>query len=225
MCMIKAVFFDLDDTLHNTTRLATLARRAAVQAMTDKGLALKPDVAFLRLSEVIKRRGSNHPHHFDLLVEEVMGEKNDKIVAAGIIAYHNTKFANMAPYRDSVPSLIELKQRGLSLNVITNGRSVKQWEKILRLGLEAFFDHVVISEKVGHSKPGQEIYRIALNLARCEPEEALFVDNSPECVRGAKEVGMHTVLMDRTQTGTLTDATDYILSDLSTLARVIETIK
>jgi putative hydrolase of the HAD superfamily len=141
--------------------------------MTDKGLALTPDVAFLRLSEVIKRRGSNHPHHFDLLVEEVMGEKNDKIVAAGIIAYHNTKFANMAPYRDSVPSLIELKQMGLSLNVITNGRSVKQWEKILRLGLEAFFDHVVISEKVGHSKPGQEIYRIALNLRRCEPDEAL----------------------------------------------------
>jgi putative hydrolase of the HAD superfamily len=223
--MIKAVFFDLDDTLHNTTRLAKLARRAAMQAMTDKGLPLSPDEASLTLMNIIKSRGSNYPHHFDILVEEAMGEKNDKIVAAGIIAYHNTKFANMAPYRDCIPTLIRLKQMGLSLNVITNGRSIKQWEKILRLGLEAFFDHVVISENVGHSKPNPEIYQIALSLARCSPDEALFVDNSPDCIRGAKDVGMTTVLMDRTQTDTITSSSDFVMSSLTSLPALIESLK
>ena len=223
--MIKAVFFDLDDTLHNTTRLAKLARRAAMQAMTDKGLPMSADDASIALMGIIRTRGSNYPHHFDILVEEAMGEKNDKIVAAGIIAYHNTKFANMSPYRDSTPTLIRLKQMGLSLNIITNGRSIKQWEKILRLGLEAFFDHVIISENVGHSKPTPEIYTIALSLARCEPEEALFVDNSAECIKGAKDVGMTTVLMDRTHTDTITSSSDYVLTELTSLPALIETLK
>lgn len=223
--MIKAVFFDLDDTLHNTTRLAKLARRAAMQAMTDKGLPLSADEASIALMDIIKTWGSNYPHHFEILVEEATGEQNDKIVAAGIIAYHNTKFANMSPYRDCIPTLIRLRQMGLSLNIITNGRSIKQWEKILRLGLEAFFDHVIISENVGHSKPSPEIYQIALSLARCEPGEALFVDNSLECVSGAKEVGMVTVLMDRTQTDTITSSTDYVLSELTPLPTIIESLK
>ncbi len=223
--MIKAVFFDLDDTLHNTTRLAKLARRAAMQAMTDKGLPMSADDASIALVNILKTRGSNYPHHFDILVEETMGEKNDKIVAAGIIAYHNTKFANMSPYRDSIPTLIKLKQMGLSLNIITNGRSIKQWEKIIRLGLEAFFDHVVISENVGHSKPAPEIYNIALSLARCESEEALFIDNSTECIKGAKDIGMATVLMDRTHTDTMSSSSDYILTELTSLPALIETIK
>jgi len=195
--MITNVFFDLDDTLYDTTRLANLARRAAVHSMINRGLPMVHEDALARLKEIIREKGSNFSNHFDILVEESTGEKNNKLVSAGIIGYHNSKFANIMPFDDTMSTLIDLRRRGLTLNVISNGRAVKQWEKIIRLGLEAFFKNVIISEEVGFSKPDGKIYEIAMDEAKCAPEESLFVDNDIVSILGARKMGINTILMNR----------------------------
>ncbi|HOP08898.1 MAG TPA: TIGR02253 family HAD-type hydrolase [Candidatus Methanofastidiosa archaeon] len=222
--MIKTVFFDLDDTLYNTTRLARLARHAAIHSMISKGLPLGLDKGYSRLMKIISETGSNASNHFDLLVEETLGRKDYKIVSAGIIGYHNTKFANITPFDDTISTLIELKKMGLSLNIISNGRAVKQWEKILRLGLEAFFDNVIISEEVGAKKPEREIYVIAMEVAGSEPGESVFIDNDKECILGARDVGMHTVLMDRVEKNIEPSVYDHMIDSLSDLVPLLKKI-
>jgi epoxide hydrolase-like predicted phosphatase len=55
------------------------------------------------------------------------------------------------------------------------------------------FDQIVISAEVGVTKPDPEIYRIALRRLAVKPQEAVFVDDFPENVEGAREVGMQAI--------------------------------
>ena len=53
--MTKAVFFDIDDTLVDTSSFADLARHAAIESMCNNGLPLEPDEAYDLLKDIIKR--------------------------------------------------------------------------------------------------------------------------------------------------------------------------
>jgi HAD superfamily hydrolase (TIGR01509 family) len=52
------------------------------------------------------------------------------------------------------------------------------------------FDAVVISGQVGMRKPEPEIFQHTLNLVGSKPADAVFVDDTPEHVRAAVELGM-----------------------------------
>lgn len=195
--MIKSVVFDLDDTLYNSTALSESARRAALKAMINEGLDIDLKKGYEDLMRIVKRYGSNYSEHFNRFLEEKLGYVDYKFLASGVIAYHNTKFAYIRPFDDTIPTLIELVKRKKKLGIVTNGVSVKQWEKILRLGLEHFFEFVIISSEVKYEKPSSKIYEIALERLDLPPEEVLMADNKIEDLKGAKDVGMKTVLIAR----------------------------
>jgi len=195
--MIKSVVFDLDDTLYNSTALSESARKSALKAMVNEGLDIDLKKGYEDLMRIVKRYGSNYSEHFNRFLEEKLGYVDYKFLASGVIAYHNTKFAYIRPFDDTVPTLIKLVKRKKKLGIVTNGVPVKQWEKILRLGLEHFFEFVIISSEVKYEKPSPKIYEIALERLDLPPEEALMVDNKIEDLKGAKNVGMKTVLIAR----------------------------
>ncbi len=55
------------------------------------------------------------------------------------------------------------------------------------------FDHMIISAEVGRVKPDPEIYRLALEALNVAPQEAVFVDDFPENVAGARQVGLAAI--------------------------------
>lgn len=55
------------------------------------------------------------------------------------------------------------------------------------------FDEIVISAEVGVAKPDPQIYHIALQRLGVAPAEAVFVDDFPENIAGARAVGMHAI--------------------------------
>ena len=56
-----------------------------------------------------------------------------------------------------------------------------------------YFDGIIISSEVGMMKPDPQIYHLTAERLGVSLEEALFVDDFSENIRGAKKVGMQTL--------------------------------
>lgn len=198
---LSAVLFDIDDTLFPTTEFSRQARRNAVRAMIEAGVDLPEDVMLRELDEVIAEFSSNYDRHFDKLLQRLrppnLARLNQAIVvAAGVAAYHDTKFHGIEPYPDVPPLLEDLDEAGIRLGVITHGLAVKQAEKLVRLGLVDLFhpQAIFISEQIGVSKPNPKLYQIALKDMALEPSSAMYVGDNPEHdIAPPKSIGMITV--------------------------------
>ena len=195
--MSKAVFFDIDDTLYDTSGFAKLARKAAINVMIDAGLPLSSDEAYKLLRKIIKQKGSNYDKHFNVLTRHVFGEEKPLLIALGMITYHNVKFALLRLFPETIPTLIYLKSQGYHLGVISNGITIKQWEKLIRLGLHHFFDEVTTSEEVGVEKPDVKIFEQALSRMGCKAENSIMIGNKfSEDIKGAINSGMDAILVN-----------------------------
>lgn len=195
--MNKAVFFDIDDTLYDTSGFAKLARKAAINVMIDAGLPLSSDDAYKMLREIIKEKGSNYDKHFNVLTKRVFGEEKPLLIALGMITYHNVKFALLRLFPETMSTLIYLKSKGYHLGVISNGITIKQWEKLIRLGLHHFFDEVITSEEAGAEKPDEKIFQQALEKMNCKAEKSIMIGNKfSEDIIGALNIGMNAILVN-----------------------------
>ena len=202
MAGIEAVFFDIDDTLCATTEFALRARRNAVRAMIAAGVDADEELVWRELVEVITEFSSNYEHHYDKLLlrlprESVAHVNRALVVAAGVAAYHDTKFRELAPYPGVVELLSELRALEIRLGVITHGLTIKQAEKLVRLGLVPYLDKdsIFISDQIGIAKPNPKLYQTALRTHGLEPRAAMYVgDNARNDVAPPKSLGMVTVL-------------------------------
>ncbi|AXV38444.1 MAG: TIGR02253 family HAD-type hydrolase [Methanobacteriaceae archaeon] len=204
--MFKGVLFDIDDTLYDTSGFAKLARKAALNVMIEGGLPLDSNDAYIHLRKIIKEKGSNYDKHFNVLTREVLGEENPLLIALGMITYHNVKFALLRPFPETTSTLLYLNKKGYHLGVVSNGITIKQWEKLIRLGLYHFFDEVVTSQAAGVEKPDPQIFELALNRMGCKSSKSIMVGNKfSEDIIGAINAGMSTILVNSKLTATEKD--------------------
>lgn len=99
-------------------------------------------------------------------------------------------------YEDASPLLRLLRRRGLRTAIVSNC-ACQTAACVAHLGLARAVDTVVLSCDVGVLKPDPTIFRIALERLGVPPADALFVDDRPENLDGAREIGMRTVLIAR----------------------------
>lgn len=198
---LRAVLFDIDDTLYPSSVYAANARRRAVEAMVRAGLEVPVDVALAELMEVVREFTSNYGQHFDKLVRRLAhrlrpGVQEAIVVAAGVVAYHGAK-EELAPFPDAVRALEALQRSALLRGVLTNGFTAKQAEKLVRLGLHEMFspNAIFISESVGIAKPHPKIFEIACDSLGVSPRETLYVGDHPrKDIDPAHEAGLLTCL-------------------------------
>ena len=63
-----------------------------------------------------------------------------------------------------------------------------------------FFDKVYLSHRVGLRKPGREIFQRILDENNLKPEDTLFIDDSPQHIATAKELGIQTIYLEKGMT-------------------------
>ncbi|MFT7486216.1 MAG: putative hydrolase of the HAD superfamily [Candidatus Paceibacteria bacterium] len=232
MALLDAIFFDIDDTLFPTTEFAQRARWNAVKAMVAAGLDRPEQEVYDELCEVISEFTSNYGRHYDHLLKRlgpdaVKGINPALVVAAGVAAYHDTKFREIAPFDDVMPLLKDLHGTGMLVGIITHGWTAKQAEKLLRLQILPYLDGdaIYISEQVGISKPNPKLYTHALARHELEPGRVMYVGDNPEHdIAPPRKLGMVTTWSSRAARRTLTEAgvvADHSVSSFEQLRIVL----
>ncbi len=146
---------------------------------------------------------TDHPWHRLERGEIPVTEARDLIVAASIAdgGPEIDPFVLLAELsgseiRDDVVGFCrEVRDGGRSTGLLTN--NAKEFETFWRplLPLDELFDDVVDSSAVGLRKPDPRIYELALSRLGVAASEAVFVDDAPGNVDGARAVGMQAVLI------------------------------
>lgn len=221
---LDAIFFDIDDTLFSTSVFADKARRAAVEAMVRHGLRATVDDCLREMTEVVSEFTSNYPSHFDKMLQRLPpsareGINPDILVAAGIVAYHETKWHELKVYDDVYEVLQWLSSRaGLVRGIISSGLGIKQAEKVIRLRVYQFItpNAIYFTEQVGINKPNPKLYRRVLQDLGLSPARSMYVgDNPTNDIDPAHEVGMITVHNRRSGRHSTTPGRtkpDYVIS-------------
>ena len=103
----------------------------------------------------------------------------------------------LAPFDDSIPTLEALRERGVTVGMISN--IDQPGDKLASsVGLAEHLDLVVTSAEAGVEKPNPAIFWAALERAGAEPGEAMHVGDQPASdVAGAVRAGIAPVLLDR----------------------------
>ena len=90
----------------------------------------------------------------------------------------------------------QLHAAGIRLALLSNMPVELKDYLVATLDLFSRFDHLVFSCDVRRVKPEPEIYQHCLSLLGLSPKEVLFLDDKPENVKGASNLGIPSLLFD-----------------------------
>jgi HAD superfamily hydrolase (TIGR02253 family) len=222
--MLKAIIFDLDNTLVDFMLMKKQAVDAAINAMRDAGLKLSTDEIRQRIDQIYKERGIEFQSVFDELLYREFSKVDHKILSAGVIAYRRAREAALVPYPHVTMTLIKLSKMQLKLGVVSDAPGKEAWLRLCYLNFHHLFDAVVTFDDTGVRKPNPEPFRKVLEMLQIEPGEALMVgDWAERDVLGAAQVGMKTVFARYGNTfGTEVSNANYDIDDIT---QVIDIVK
>ncbi len=224
--MIKAIVFDLDNTLVDFMQMKRQAIDAAIRAMIDAGLGLTFAEASKKIDHIYKERGIEFQQVFDTLLYDESNKIDHKILAAGIVAYRRAREAALVPYPHVFMTLVQLVKRGIKLAVVSDAPSREAWLRLTYLNLHHLFDVVLTHEDTGEYKPSPVPFQTALEQLRVDASEALMIgDWAERDMVGAAKVGMKTVFARYGDTfGTEHSGADYEINDIQGLIKIVDEV-
>ena len=220
---VKTVLFDLGGTLVRTTEIPHVMKRILKHRGINRSLeeitqAWKEAEKGLNFRDLTK------------LLDEFWVQWNERILSnlqvntdtralAEYIATHWWNYSNVTLYPDAEKTLPQLKERGLKTGLITNGLQSDVNEILPKVGLQNFFDIVVVIDTLRKMKPDSEVFHHALKQLQTAPSEAIFVGDEIEAdYKGAQRSGLIAYLIDRN--GKVHDKSVYKISRLDDLFKL-----
>ncbi|MFQ5761685.1 MAG: HAD-IA family hydrolase [Candidatus Bathyarchaeia archaeon] len=226
---VRAIVFDLDNTLMDFMKMKESAIDGALDAMIDAGLRMEKKKALAVMNSLFDKYGIEHQHIFNVFLEEVTGSVDNRILAAGVVAYRRVKEGYVQPYPNVTATLLELLRRGYKLGIISDAPSFQAWTRLAGMNLHHFFrsEHVVTLDDTGVRKPDELPFKAAMDKLRLNPEEMLFVgDDLSRDIAGAKGFRIITALAQygcwkNQESCGPEEAPDFILNDISELLTLL----
>jgi len=185
--MIKAVLFDLDDTLFDHQHCARTAledvrsSHECFAPMTADALArahagileeLHQQVMVGRLDLDVART-----ERFRRLFATAGVDAPDSLALSAAATYRHRYLAERRASRGAAALLKKVRERA-RVGIVSNNLLEEQQDKLRCCDLDQYVDALVVSEETGMSKPDPRIFQIALERLGCRPEEAVMIGDS-----------------------------------------------
>jgi len=215
------ILFDIDDTLFPSTEFSALARKNALTAMIRTGIDLDYETLRTELQSVIKEKGSNYQYHFSDLCLRLKIKQPARYVAAAVAAYHDTK-TSIQPYPKVPSTLQKLKEQGHKLFVATHGSSIKQWDKLIRLGIARYFDDVFVTEDFQTNKDEIFFRKIIERLGADASQCVMLGDREALDIKPAKAVGMKTIRILQGKEKDIPSAADHTINKIEEILDIMQ---
>lgn len=219
MKQIKAVLFDLDQTLLNRTE--TLRR------------FLNWQINFYQLVPAVYK--DQFIHRF--LELDANGSVWKDVVYTQLIQEFTIRHYSMAQllqcyiqelnkfsveFEGVTAAVSELYQSGYQIGLISNGKNPFQEHNFQALGLSAFFSVILVSDAVGLRKPDSAIFHKACQQLQRSAEQCVFVgDNDIADIQGANRAGLKSIFFHPDPTVHSSDA-DLNMHHFSELSALID---
>ncbi len=190
---MKAIIFDLDDTLYDCTgSLLEASRKRAARAMVNAGLPCTEEEAYILQKELSEKHGPYCPVFNEISNKFNMGHE---LVRSALKAYNSNEVTDIQLFPDVVPTLKKLAQEKYKLFLLTTGIYERQYKKIELLNLEPYFDEIIINDQeVGLLM--EDSFEAIVRKYSLSPQNVVVVgDRVRGELRIAKSKGMVTVQM------------------------------
>jgi putative hydrolase of the HAD superfamily len=200
---LKAVLFDLDNTLYHWDPCDLRGREAAYAVLRQEAdlsferFMVLHDEARDHLKKHLHGQSSNHNRvlFFKYMTDKLASQPRPGLVLAMHQQYWDAFFSVMQPHPDALPVLEQLRSL-YKMALVSNHVAQPQLEKIVRLGFAPFFDLLITSEEAGVEKPNQRIFDLTLRQLSVPAHAAVMIgDNPPGDIEGAHRAGLHSIYM------------------------------
>lgn len=178
--MIKAVVFDLDDTLFPEMEYVKSGFRAVADFLireTNKDY----------YEELIKLFEKDKKDVFDRLIKN----NGIKIEVKELIDIYRNQKPTIRFYDDVLPFVNELKAKGIKTGIITDGRPEGQRAKLEALKCYSIFDKIIITDELGgieYRKPHPLSYEKMAESLNVNYDEMMYIGDNPSKDFGISEV-------------------------------------
>ena len=175
--MVKAVVFDLDDTLISEKEYIKSGYRHIAGIIEDR-LAMDKNQVFDDLMSLFKVSPLNV---FNRLYDKYQIEYSKEMIL-DLVKEYRGHFPDIQFYDDVLPCLSELKRSGLKVGIITDGYAIAQRQKLKAIQADEYFDEVIVTDELGREywKPHPKAFELMKEKFRVNFDEMIYVGDNPE---------------------------------------------
>lgn len=207
---IKAIFFDLDDTLfdYETCHQAATKRIFGdINKLTGTPIELLPIIFEISQKEVKTQlfwtaASHNKDLYFQKIFEKINNQMKNKIMTKDTVLIYNnyrkTFFATLKKEKSTTYLLKYLNKKWIKTWIITDSSNFVQLNKLIHLWIEDKIDVMVSSEEAWMDKPHSSPFLLATYKLDVKPYECIMVwDSIKRDIEWAQWLGMQWIWVNR----------------------------